>query len=235
MVADKAVDTPAGEQLGGVRRVDGPREDERHPRAKLGDDRRREQPAVDRDAVQRAVGEQASDRPELGAVSDRTHQPDVRPALKGRQVPPVPGAQRHLHVRMALERREQRASEARMEPLEVEHEPGGGRRGLKQRLEIDDRGTGTAQPPPVPIDADRADRLQMADLEPAAEEVDVGLDHIDAERLGGPQCGQVVTRAMREDERAVQTDGVGGRRDHEVQCRRASLAGSNASPPGAHP
>ena len=136
-----------------------------------------------------------------------------------------------MDVRVAIERCLERRRQPRVEPLQVEHHPGGGRRCAEQRQEVEDRSAGAAEPPPVPVDAHGADRLQVTHLQTAPEKVDVGLDGVDAQRLGRPQRGEVVTGSMREDERGLRT-GVragagGGLWDHVLQCRRRSLASPN--------
>ena len=113
-----------------------------------------------------------------------------------------PRASGHDHGRAALgalERRGQHPRSGGIAALEVEHEHGlrlGGREQVLEAIEAPPR---RRERPPVPVEQ-RPRGLQVPQLEPAAPEVEVGLDDVGARGFRSSQLRRIVAGAVRDQQ-----------------------------------
>jgi hypothetical protein len=169
---------------------------------------------VDRDAVQ--AGSRAEQEPsQLLSVPDR-----VQPA-HGQAVENLeqwPGAGRDDEAPRAQVGREGVRHTLRQVPspsLQVDHQLRLRVRGCQQLVEQQTRPPGWGECPPVPIDRQRPEGLEVAYLEPAAEEVDVSLDEREAGGFGLAEQVESVAGPVDDDERRCRA----GRSSHTRSVR----------------
>jgi hypothetical protein len=130
------------------------------------------------------------------------HEPDALETLERPEQRPVAGADRDARrPRLVGERGGDPTRQAAVAPLEIEHQLGGGTGGAEQRAELQPRLPAGSEPPAVPQQRQRTQRLEVADLDPAAPQVQISLDETRSECLGVPQHAQVVAGTVRHDER----------------------------------
>ena len=75
--------------------------------------------------------------------------------------------------------------------------------GFEQVLDAVEAPPRRRERPPVPVERQRAGGLQVPELEPAAPEVEIGLDDVGARILGGAQLRRIVAGAMRDQQWCV--------------------------------
>ena len=92
---------------------------------------------------------------------------------------------------------------SRIAALDVEHEHRLRPRGGEQVGEVVEAPPGRREGPAIPVERQRAGGLQVAELEPPAAEVEIGLDHIRAGALGRAQPMRLVAGAMRDQQWCV--------------------------------
>ena len=85
---------------------------------------------------------------------------------------------------------------SRIAALDVQHEHRLGPRGGEQVGEVVEAPPGRREGPAIPVERQRAGSLQVAELEPPAPEVEIGLDHVRTGTLGRAQPVRLVARAM---------------------------------------
>lgn len=157
---------------------------------------------MNRDSVDPPTSALPEEPAQLTHAPDRMHAPygDVREWL---QQPPVASADGEApRAEVRLQGLQHESGEAEPPTLQVQHELRLLRRCREQLVQQETGPPGGGDRPAIPEDRERPDGLQMADLEPAAKETDVGL----SERVGaldGVESGQPVARTVRYDERAV--------------------------------
>ena len=178
------------------------------PPSQVGDRRRVEQIPVDRHAREPPSGEATPQRPQLAAAADGVHEPNAGQVAKRLEQRPVARADGDARRLSAGDCLRDAAREADVTALEVEHQLGARRRGGQQRLEPQARLPSGRQPPAVPQHRERAQRLEVPDLDAAAPQVQISLDEPRRQRLGASQDAQVVAGAVGHDERCGHPDRV---------------------------
>jgi hypothetical protein len=140
---------------------------------------------VDRDAVEARARDAAPQPPELPCAADGSHAADAFDAVERLEQRPASRADRH-HASCAQkwpDRFEGALGQAAVPALQVEHKLRFGSDRPQQVSEEESRSERACELPAVPENRHPADRLQVAHLDPPSEEVQVCLDHADAERL----------------------------------------------------
>ena len=117
--------------------------------------------------------------------------------------------------------RQKRADRARDEvgerpvpSLQIEHQLGLGSRLQQQLVEAQAPGPRCGESPAVPEERQRADALEVPNVDPASEEAEISFDERDAETFGVAQRVEMVASAVRDHERP---SGAHGR--DRVHCR----------------
>jgi hypothetical protein len=114
-------------------------------------------------------------------------EPDPRNASQLLEERPVARTDRGAatHVPTRGERLGRPLGEAVVASLEVEHELGAAVEGREELSEDEPPAERVREPPSIPQERNRSERLQVAYFHAPPEEVDVRLDRLDPERLGG--------------------------------------------------
>ena len=91
--------------------------------------------------------------------------------------------------------------ERRVPSLQIEHQLGLGSRLQQQLVEAQAPGPRCGESPAVPEERQRADALEVPNVDPASEEAEISLDERDAETFGVAQRVEMVASAVRDHER----------------------------------
>ena len=197
--ADQPVDAPAFKRAGLGHGLDRPRQHQLRSPAQLLHHVGVEQPTVDRHA-----GEAPGTAPQpcqLADTADRVDDPDL--GARGERLEQTPVLRAHgqpVAPPTRFERRQHAGGQPAVMTLEIQHQLGAGGRLGQQLVQEQPGSPRRSELPAVPQDRDRPDRLAVADLEAAAEEVDVSLDERDAQPLGRAEPFEVVARPVGDDE-----------------------------------
>lgn len=156
---------------------------------------------MNRDSVQPTARVAAQQPLELPRVP---HRVDAANGARGERLEQPPATRAHGEPAPAQvwpDGVEDTLGKAQPRSLQIQHElRRGGSRG-EQLVQVQPRAPRRLELPAIPKDRQRPDRLQVADLEPAAEETDVSFDQRSAEAFRRPQVGEAVARAVRDEER----------------------------------
>ena len=158
---------------------------------------------MNRDSVDPPTSGLPEESTQLTHAPHRMHAPygDIREWLEQPPVASADGEAARAEVR--LQGLEHELGKAEPPTLQVQHELRLLRRRSEQLVQQKTGPPGSGDRPAIPEDRERPDGLQMADLEPAAKETDVGFSERPAGALDGVERGQPVSCTVRHDERAV--------------------------------
>lgn len=174
---------------------------------------------MDRDPVESSPRESIQQTTQLACVPYRVDTSNRGVGKRLEQPPPAGTDREPAHAEVRPDDVENLLAEPDPRPLEVEQELGSGGGGIEELVKLESRSPGGGQLPSIPEDRERPDGLQVPDLEPLAIEADIGFDERGAERLGSPQVGETITRAMGNQERVAPVFGrpERGRRTHSYR------------------
>jgi hypothetical protein len=144
---------------------------------------------VDGDALEALRAEAVEEPTQLASCADRVHGSDRKPRERLEQLPPTRADGEAASAQIRANGLAHSFGQPDPRALEVEHELGL-RRGRAQQLgQEEPRAPRRREPPAVPENRQRADRLQVPNLEAPVIEPDVSLDERAAEQL---RCAEVV-------------------------------------------